>query len=126
MAKRLLLVEDDDDLLHFARVTLEMEGHEVFTARSGAEALAIAHTTPLDLVLLDLMLPALSGWEVLTRMRHDPHLVGVPIAILTASANPPEEARARQLGASDYLVKPLSADELVRRVEQLLGVGGQA
>lgn len=126
MAKRLLLVEDDEDLLHFARVTLEMEGHEVLAARTGGDALAIADTTPLDLVLLDLMLPGLSGWEVLLRLRHHPNLAGVPIAILTASANPPEAERARQLGASDYLVKPISADELVQRVEQLLGVGGQA
>jgi len=90
-----------------------------------AEALAIAHATPPDLVLPDLMLPGLSGWEVLTRMRHDPHLASVPIAILTASANSLEKPRARQLGASDYLVKPTSAGEPVRCMEQLLSVGGQ-
>jgi len=121
--KTILVVEDAENLVRFVRVNLGVEGYTVTSARSGREGLEAALQTKPDLIILDLMLPQMGGWELLSRVRSHPDLYRIPILILTATANPEEEAHARRIGATDYLVKPVSASELVRHVRRILGEG---
>ena len=115
-----LLVEDNPDLLHFASVTLRLAGYRVLTATDGPQGLTLARGKRPALVLLDLRLPGLDGWEVLAALRADPALQAVPVVVLTASAEPHWQERARQAGATAYLVKPVSADDVLAAVERAL------
>ncbi len=119
----ILVVEDAENLLRFVRVNLGVEGYTVLGATSGRRGLEIALEARPNLIILDLMLPQMGGWELLARLRSHPDLTAIPVLILTATANPEEEARARRMGATDYLVKPVSASELIRRVKRIVGEG---
>jgi CheY-like chemotaxis protein len=118
--RTVLLVEDDADLLRFASVTLRLAGYRLRMATDGQEAIALAHRARPDLVLLDLRLPRVDGWQVLEALRGDQALRQVPVVVLTADADPPQRERARVAGAVDYLVKPVSADALLAAVERAL------
>jgi two-component system KDP operon response regulator KdpE len=125
MSKRstVLLVEDDPDLLRFAQVTLRLGGYRPVTATDGATALALARKACPHLMVLDLRLPELDGWQVLTALRAEPKTARLPLLVLTASAGPDERGRALDAGVVDYLVKPVSADALLTAVERALGSG---
>ncbi|MCC7424287.1 MAG: response regulator transcription factor [Planctomycetaceae bacterium] len=118
---RVLIVEDEKRLLRNLRDGLAEEGFEPVTSTNGEAALLIAETQPVDLVILDLMLPGLHGFEVLRRMR----LSGMsrPVLILTASEGVDDRVRGLNGGADDYLVKPFSYAELLARVKALLRRG---
>jgi two-component system, OmpR family, phosphate regulon response regulator PhoB len=118
--KIILVVEDSENLVRFVRVNLELEGFTVLATASGRQAMEMATESRPDLVILDLMLPQMGGWELLARLKSHPELYRIPILILTAAADPEEEVRARRMGATDYIVKPVSANELVRRVKRVL------
>jgi len=118
--KIILVVEDKESLLKFMQVNLGVEGYEVIGATTGRQAWELARSQYPDLILLDLMIPHMGGWELLAKLKAHPDLHTVPVAIITATASAEEEARARRMGAADYLIKPLSASELVRRVARLL------
>jgi DNA-binding response OmpR family regulator len=113
-----LVVDDEAPLREFVRKNLEARGYGVVTASDGAEALAAAERDAPDLIVLDLMLPVLDGFEVARRVRARS---GVPILALTALNEPRDEADARAAGVSDYLPKPFAVDELLQRVRALLG-----
>lgn len=115
-----LLVEDDPDLLRFAQVTLRLGGYRAVTATDGAAGLALARKTRPHLVLLDLRLPGLDGWQVLQGLREAPGLDAVPVVMLTASAGADDRDRALAAGVVDYLVKPVSADSLLATVARAL------
>ena len=115
-----LLVEDDPDLLRFAQVTLRLGGYRPVTASDGVQALTLARKRPPDLVLLDLRLPGLDGWEVLAALRDEPALRTVPVVLLTATINAVAAERALDARVADYLVKPVSADDLLDAVERAL------
>lgn len=119
--KTILVIEDAANLLRFVNVNLSVEGYRVLGADSGRKGLELARRVAPDLIVLDLMIPQMGGWELLARLKSHPDLHLVPVVILTASANAEEEARARRMGAVDYLIKPLSAAELVRRIKRALG-----
>jgi DNA-binding response OmpR family regulator len=102
---RLLLVDDDDALAEMYALQLTASGFHVTTARSGAEALALADDVLPDLICLDLGLPGMTGLEVLERLRRAPTMADVPIVILTNFSEPEMMKRGRELGAQDYLVK---------------------
>jgi DNA-binding response OmpR family regulator len=115
-----LVIEDDRSIMRFIELNLAAEGYAVRTAPEAGEALdALAAGAP-DLIILDLNLPSLSGWELLGMLIRDPRWWTIPVAILTAAAAPEEERRARELGVADYIVKPLSADDFVRRIAALV------
>lgn len=117
---KILVVEDERDIAALIAYHLTKEGFRVRTAEGGNEALgAVAAERP-DLVVLDLMLPGFSGYEVLTEMRRRPELADVPIIVLTARREEADRIKGFELGADDYLTKPFSPRELVLRVGAVL------
>jgi two-component system, OmpR family, phosphate regulon response regulator PhoB len=118
--QRLLIVEDEQALVTMLRYNLEREGFEVSEAADGEEALLrIAEEKP-DLVLLDWMLPLVSGIEVCRRIRRTPQTRTLPVILLTARGEEADRVRGLESGADDYVVKPFSPGELVARVRALI------
>ena len=119
-ATSVLIIEDDDDIRGFAARVLEMEGYVVLQAAGGEEGIGLARRNRPSLVLLDLRLPDLDGWSVLSRLRDDAGPPGVLVAMFTASAGESERSRALARGVAAYLVKPLSATSLSSQVRAAL------
>jgi DNA-binding response OmpR family regulator len=119
-AKRILVVEDDADVAELIRVTLEDDGLPVTVVADGERALAALGQAPPALVVLDLMLPGISGLEVCRRLRADADTARLPIVIVTAKASEADRVVGLELGADDYLTKPFSARELVARIRAVL------
>jgi DNA-binding response OmpR family regulator len=118
MSKRKILVVDDEaDILHFLELVLRERGYEVATAGGGPQALAAARSEPPDLVLLDIMMPQMDGWEVLKLLRIDPNTAGIPVAMISARTDPKDRVQGLQEGALDYICKPFSLDELLAKVD---------
>jgi two-component system copper resistance phosphate regulon response regulator CusR len=118
---RVLLVEDEEKVSRFVRRGLESERYAVDVAMDGAQAIELAATYPYDLILLDLMLPGISGTEVLRQVRQDNK--HVPVLILTARDALGDKVEHFELGADDYLTKPFAFAELLVRVKALLRRG---
>ena len=117
MSKRILIVDDEPRYLRLLEANLRTEGYEVATAQDGVQALDVFSAQPIDLVLLDVMMPRLDGFGVCQRLRE---FSNVPIVILTARGEEQDRVRGLDLGADDYLVKPFSATELLARVRAVL------
>lgn len=117
MPEHILLVEDDSSLAMAVGYALECEGFTVDVCADGAEALRSYETAPPALVLLDLMLPGLNGWELLSRFRQAPDR---PVIILSARVEEADRVAALEMGADDYVTKPFSMRELVARVRVAL------
>lgn len=115
---RVLLVEDNPGLAFGLRASLEVEGYEVLHAETGGEALTMTRDGVPDLIVLDLMLPEMSGYEVLRRLRHD--RADQPVLIMTAKGAEADKVQGFRLGADDYVVKPVGVLEFLARVEALL------
>ena len=113
----ILLVEDERTLTSALRFTLQKEGYRVICAADGGTALRLFRSEPIDLVLLDLMLPVLDGIEVCRAIRRDS---SVPVMMVTAKSAEPDKVLGLDLGADDYLTKPFGMRELVARVRALL------
>jgi CheY-like chemotaxis protein len=116
---RVLVVDDDPTILRLLQVNLEMEGHEVLTAGDGHEALERLREGAPEVVLLDVMMPGLDGWQVCERIRADPDLATTPVVILSARAQQSDLERGAQAGADAYITKPFDPLELVELVERL-------
>ena len=116
---RLLLIEDERELARVLRQALEEEGFQVDWAADGEEGLFKAGEVEYDAILLDLMLPGLDGFEVLSRLR-EPGRRAVPVLVLTARDGVPDRVRGLNLGADDYLVKPFDLEEMLARVRALI------
>ena len=117
MAKRILIVDDEPRYLRLLDANLRTEGYEVVTAQDGQQAIETFSTQPIDLILLDIMMPRLDGFATCQRIRE---FSSVPIVILTAKGEEQDRVRGLDLGADDYLVKPFSATELLARVRAVL------
>jgi CheY-like chemotaxis protein len=115
-----LLVEDDPDLLRFADVTLRLGGYRVVTATDGLSALSAARKASPAMMLLDLRLPGLDGWQVLELMGQDPVLRDLPVIVVTATADAGSRPLTESAGVTEYLIKPLSADALLAAVERVM------
>ena len=111
---RVLVVEDDDDIRSLLAELLEEEGYEVVSAADGRQGLDRAHERPPDLILLDLMMPVMNGWEFREEQRRDPVLAGVPVVVVSAAAR-------ASIDASQVLTKPFSVDDLLEAVERHAG-----
>jgi CheY-like chemotaxis protein len=117
---RILVVDDEDDLRLVVRMVLETVGHDVDEADDGRAALERLTTAEPDLVLLDLRMPEIDGWEVLRRLQADGRLERLPILVLSAHIVPEVCEQVIALGARGYLAKPFSSTELLAAVEDLL------
>jgi DNA-binding response OmpR family regulator len=120
MAETILIVEDEADVVDLLRYNLARAGFSVLIARDGVKGIEMARQNRPELIVLDLMLPAMDGYAVCRTLRKDPEMGAVPILILTARGQPSERIRGLELGADDYLTKPFSPRELVLRVQALL------
>ncbi len=120
MSARILIVEDEDALSMLLRYNLEAEGYDVATVARGDEAETQLKERAPDLVVLDWMLPGLSGIELCRRLRARPETRQLPIIMLTARGEESEKVRGLAIGADDYVVKPFSVPELLARVRALL------
>jgi two-component system, OmpR family, alkaline phosphatase synthesis response regulator PhoP len=123
MAKRVLVVDDEPNIVLSLRFLMEREGFEVEVAPTGEAALQALGRSPVDLVLLDVMMPGLDGFEVCERIRTDPAWAATRIVMLTAKGRAVERDRGLGLGADAYVTKPFSTRELVARVKQMLAAG---
>ena len=117
MAKRILLVDDEPLILKGLRFTLEQEGYEILTAADGEEALKVFFEQPVDLVLLDVMLPKLDGIQVCQRIRETSN---VPILMLTAKGEDMDKILGLEYGADDYMTKPFNILEVKARIKTVL------
>ena len=118
---RILIIEDNEDLAFGLSSNLEIEGYEVLTAGTGAQGLELGASCHPDLILLDLMLPEMDGFEVLENLRG--RGVQAPVLILTARGEEVDKVRGLRMGADDYVTKPFGLMELLARVEALLRRG---
>jgi diguanylate cyclase (GGDEF)-like protein len=120
MAETILVVDDDPDIARFVEVNLRSAGYEVSVAGDGAEALDLATEIRPDLVLLDVMMPRLDGFEVAQRLRKNPQTANTSIIMLTAKALSSDKVTGLQSGADDYIIKPFDPIELLARVKGTL------
>jgi phosphate regulon transcriptional regulator PhoB len=117
---RVLVVEDEQDILHLVSYNLKKEGFRVDEARSGEEGLRMVRERPYQLLVLDLMLPGLSGMELCRAVKRDPAIAGVPIIMLTARSEEMDKVSGLEAGADDYITKPFSVREFLARVRSVL------
>jgi DNA-binding response OmpR family regulator len=117
MKNKILLIDDDPTLLDLLSQFLQEDGYEVFTAPNGTLGLKLAYNERPDLVLLDVMLPGMDGWEICARLRE---MTEVPIVMVTAKSSEADKLRGFRLGIDDYVTKPFSFAELVARVQAVL------
>lgn len=118
--EKILIVEDEEDILKLLEYHLVGNGYEVFTAISGLEALRLARRHQPDLVLLDLMLPGLDGFEVCRELKQDAQTSSVAVIMLTARGEEVDRVVGLELGADDYVTKPFSPREIVLRIKAVL------
>lgn len=119
-AERILVVDDEADILALVTYHLAKSGYRVSTAATGPEALRAARDERPALIVLDLMLPGMSGFDVLEQLRGDAATSGIAVLMLTARRDEPDRIRGLSIGADDYLTKPFSPQELVLRVAAIL------
>ena len=117
---RVLVVDDDPDVRKLVEMKLRLDGIDTLAAGNGAEALEILGAEPVDLVVLDLMMPVLDGLETCRRMQAHPELAAIPVIMLTARAQAQDIETGFASGATDYIVKPFSPRELLSRVRGVL------
>lgn len=119
VAKRILLVDDDPEIVETLRYALEAKGYTVLVARDGNQGLAMAEREDPDLVILDMMMPKRSGFLVLEKLRRS-RPVPIRVIMITANEGSRHKAYAEMLGVDDYIRKPFAMDRLVESVERLL------
>ena len=118
---KILVIEDELSIRKLLNANLTASGYEVFVADDGEEGLGLAHMEYPDLILLDLLMPRMSGTDVLIGLKANPKLQKTPVIIITASLRRDEKDKIHSLGIAGYMTKPFSMDELLRRVKQVLG-----
>jgi len=117
---RILVVDDEPHIVQILRFTLERAGYQVSTAENGQVALERIEELAPNLVILDIMMPIMDGYEVCRRMREDFKMSQIPVIMLSAKGDLPERVKGLEGGANDYLIKPYSNDELLLRVRNVL------
>ena len=117
---RILLVDDEPSIVKMVGKRLEVEGFEVLIAMDGQEGLDKARAERPDLIVLDLMLPKLNGYEVCTMLKQDTRYQGIPVVLFTAKAQEKDEKLGMECGANAYVKKPFRAQELLEKIRALL------
>src|SRR5215469_16136138 len=124
MASKILLVEDDNNLREIYEARLQAEGYDIVTAKDGEEALVVAKSEKPDLIISDVMMPRISGFEMLDILRNTAELKSTKVIMLTALGQSEDQARANNLGADKYLVKSqVTLEDIVNCAKELLDDG---
>ena len=118
---RLLIVEDSEQAAIFLSRMLEAHGYRYQVARDGMEAISAVRENPPDLVLLDIMMPTLNGYQVCRELKDDPETRAIPIVMLTAKSQESDKFWGKEAGADVYVVKPFDMDELLEAVVEQIG-----
>jgi twitching motility two-component system response regulator PilG len=118
--KRILIVEDEESLLKLETILLTVKGYEVSGVLTGNDALKKISDETFDLILLDIMLPDIDGFEVCSRIKNNPLISGMPIVMLTAKKSSVDQERGVACGASAYLTKPFKSAMIIEVIEKLL------
>jgi len=121
----ILIVEDDKNISKLVRYNLEKAGYTCHVVITGEEAFDVLGDSEINLIVLDIMLPKMNGFELCKQIRHDPRHEGIPVIMLTAKGEEVDRIVGFELGADDYMVKPFSPRELVLRVKSVLKRGKQ-
>ncbi|HVO31402.1 MAG TPA: response regulator [bacterium] len=121
-SKKVLVVDDDEDIVNIVSSLLEHEGYETVTALNGKEALERALVEKPDLIIADIMMPEMDGWEFCWRVRENATLGETPFVFLTARADVMDQIRGSEIGADDYIIKPFRKQELLKRVQNTFDV----
>ena len=116
---KILVVDDDEHILRSLSQYLELEDFNVVSASSGPEALTLFAQEKPDLLVLDVMMPGMDGFQVLEKLRGDPETAGVPVLMLTARDQHNDILKGYQMGGTSYLVKPFNLDELVEAIREV-------
>ncbi len=117
----ILIADDEPNIVISLEYLLQREGYRVLVARDGQEALDTLHVTPPDLVLLDVMLPGVSGFDVCQKIRENPSWNGIRVLMLTAKGRDVEMSKGMALGADAYITKPFSTKDLLAQIRHHLG-----
>ena len=120
MNKKILVIDDNPGSMRLTGYTLEKKGYQIITASDGLEGLRKAREEHPDLIILDVMLPGLDGYEVCHQLRQKPETATLPILMISAKAHQDDKDIALRVGADDYLTKPVEPSTIVARVESLL------
>jgi len=118
--KKILIADDHPEVVELVRVTLEGGNYEIVDASNGKEALEKIRKMKPDLVLLDIIMPKMDGFEVCRKLRKDPQIKEIPIIMLTAKGQAVDQEKGRQIGARDYITKPFSPSALLVKIEEIL------
>ncbi len=119
MNTRVLIAEDEPHIVESLSFVLQRSGYEVSSVLDGEAAMARLHSDPPDMVILDVMLPKLNGFEVLKRLKSDPALRSIPVIILTAKGQTQDRRMAEEIGVDGFMTKPFSNREIVDEVRRL-------
>jgi two-component system, OmpR family, alkaline phosphatase synthesis response regulator PhoP len=117
MTKKILIVDDEKDIVEMLKYNIEKEGYTVLTALNGNRALEQARENKPDLILLDVMMPEMDGWEVCKQLMRDEKTERIPVIFLTAKGSEVDEVVGLELGADDYIIKPISIRKLIARIK---------
>jgi phosphate regulon transcriptional regulator PhoB len=123
---RVLLVEDEGDVAELIRYNLSKEGYDVVLTSNGNDALRLAREHRPDVLLLDIMVPQLNGWEVCRRLKKDPELASIPVIMVSGRVEEGDKVLGFEVGADDYVTKPFSPRELIARIRAVLRRGRPA
>lgn len=115
--QKILVVDDEPHIVNLIRLTLTGDKYEIYSAFSGLEAIKLAKQIKPSLIILDLMMPNIDGYQVCEEVRKDPKIADTPIMILSAKSQLVDKFKSINVGADDYLVKPFDPEELVKRVK---------
>jgi DNA-binding response OmpR family regulator len=119
-AKLILVADDEPDIVTIVEMILRSQGYDVLKAANGLEALELAERHSPDLILLDIMMPDMDGWEVLRLLHVDPSTSEIPVAMISAKTGSRAKITSMQEGAVDYITKPFDSQELLSKVRELL------
>ncbi|MGE5682792.1 MAG: response regulator transcription factor [Bacillota bacterium] len=122
MKNKILLVDDEKDIIEFLQYYIEAEGYDVISANNGLDALRKLEEMP-DLIILDVMMPVMDGYEVCSRIRNNKLFWHIPILFLTAKSTETDELKGLELGADDFITKPISPKKLIARIKANLRKG---
>ena len=120
---RILVVDDDPVILRLIEVNLDLEGFDVETADRGVDAIAKARESSPDLIILDLMMPEMSGWEIAEQLQKDDKTTGIPLVFLSARTQDEDRRRGEELGVAGYVTKPFDPSDLVATIRKLTDQG---